>query len=238
MTSELENTSVREAVFEIRFQPDEPWNPDALKPLWAELKDEYPRRLVSQVGITETIAIGPEQQRQPIPDTDEIRIWRKTDEGAIAIGPHRLAVRHFRPYPSWEAYRSIIERVFGVYLQVASPSGIQRMGLRYVNEFYFRNPSRIQLENAFDFYPHIGKGLGQEPSSFVVGVQYTFENNRDVLRVQMQPERVGLPEIGRVMLDLNYHLDPNGLVALDEIGNWIDAAHNRIRTAFQGCLKR
>ena len=237
MTPELENTSVREAVCEFHFHPNGPWDPDTLRLFSAELRGEYPKRLSSQVGIAETIAVGPEQQRQPVPDTDELRIWRDSDDGVIVLKPYSLAVRYFRPYPSWEAYRPIIERVLEVYLQVARPSGIQRIGLRFVNEFYFRNPSQIQLENAFDFYPFIGDRLGQEPSSFVVGVQYTFENNRDVLRVQMQPERVELTEIGRVMLDLNYYLAPSGRVALDEIGHWIDQAHQRIQTTVEGCLK-
>ena len=238
MNPQYANPPIREAVCEFLFQASPSWDMAVPGLVYSKLVGQFPKRLPSQgADVTTTIEMGPEGAHQQVQQMEEVRFWREDELGAIVIRPNRLSVSHYQPYPSWGEFRLIIEQALKAYRDIADPNGIERIGLRYINEFIFAplsgNPT---LEQFFDFYPHLGDEMLPDPLSFIVGVRYAFEGGRDVLRLQMTPETGGQSGSLRILLDLDYFLADPGTLQFDNVLDWIDQAHERIRTSFEGCL--
>jgi uncharacterized protein (TIGR04255 family) len=243
MNRQYVHMQLPEAVCEFRFQPDSHWDAAIPGLVYAALRQEYPKRVYAQTGLTATLAVGPQgaqQEVQSIHSTDDLRFWRESDDGVIRVRPHTLAVSHYKPYPSWEGFRPEIMEVLRTYRQVANPTGLQRVGLRLINEFDFDDASgntSIDPDQFFELGPRVGERMRQDIATFFVGIQYLFDEERDSLRIQMQPAPPERPGAIRITLDLDYFLNQPGQVALDDVEEWIETAHERIGVAFESCLK-
>ena len=244
MNHQYDNPPIQEAVCEIRFLPDQPWDIAIPGLLLTSLQDEYPRRISVEPGVTATLAVelaGHPQQVQAISAPEELRFWRESDDGVIRLRPHILAVSQYKPYPSWAVFRRAITQVLEAYQHVANPTGIQRIGLRYINEFDFDDggdKTSIDLDEFFDLSPKVGERLRQDLSAFFVGIQYEYEDRRDSLRIQVQPVPTEGSGAVKISLDLDYFLNQPGEVAITDVGTWIEAAHERINESFEGCMRQ
>ena len=242
MNRQYENPPVREAVCEFRFDPSSPWNATIPGLVYAALRDDYPKLVSPPAGVAATITVGEglaQQDVQSIATSDDLRFWRDSNEGVIRLRPHTLAVSHYRPYPSWSGFRRVITQVLDAFREVANPVGIQRIGLRYINQFEFDRAltgADAELDHYFDLGPRIGTRLRQDFATYFVGIQYFFDDERDSLRIQMQPGPARTPEMIAITLDLDYFLNQPDGVNLEAIGNWIETARQRISESFEGCL--
>ena len=154
------------------------------------------------------------------------------------LRPHTLSISHYKPYPSWQAFLAIIVKALDAYRKIATPIGIDRIGLRYMNQFSFpASPAGVELEDYFDFRPFLGDRLPQTFYSFTVGVHFLFDDEKDVLRVQMGSSAGDHPGLHQIMLDLDYFPAELESISFDFAGDWIDHAHTRIRDTFEGSLK-
>ncbi len=239
MNPRYENPPLREAVCEFRFESDSPWDLAVPGLIYSELSNDFPQRLPSRNPVfSASIAVGPQGATQQVQPVDELRFWRDDGTGAIVLRPNLLSVTHYRPYPSWDQYLPIIKQVLGVYREVGHPTGIERIGLRYINEIILQSDTgEVELGDYLDFSPFLGSELPQTYFSFIVGVQYSFNSERDVLRLQMTPEHSDQPNALRVILDLDYFLTQPGTVSFDDAIGWVDEAHHHIQHTFEGCLK-
>ena len=245
MNRHYENAPIREAVCEFRFTPDSPWDIAIPGLFYGALKDEFPKRVYTQEAIPTTLTVGPQialQGVQAIQTANELRFWRESDDGVIRLAPHSLSISHYKPYRSWVQFHSVIMQVLNVYLEIANPTGLQRIGLRYINEFQFdsNDPTAnttFETDEFFDLGPKIGDRLIQPLSGFLVGIQYLFDDQRDSLRIQMQPTRSETPDKFIITLDLDYYLNQPDQIAFEDVSEWMDNAHKRIGESFEACLK-
>ena len=248
MNRNYEHAPIREAVCEFHFTPDSPWDIAIPGLFYAALKDEFPKRVYTQEAIPTTLTVGPQialRGVQAIQTANELRFWHESDDGVIKLRPHSLSISHFKPYRSWDQFHSVIMQVFNVYLEIANPTGLQRIGLRYINEFEFdiNNPNdpdentTIDTDEFFDLGPKLGDRLIQPLSTFLVGIHYHFDDQRDSLRIQMQPTPSENPDKFNITLDLDYYLNQPERIAFGDVNEWMDNAHKRIGESFEGCIK-
>ena len=166
-----------------------------------------------------------------------LRFWRENDEsGYIAVAPYRLAVHHFRPYPSWDRFREIIGKGTQAYQDVLKPTRVRRIGLRYINEITLgQNP--VLLEDFFDFYPFVGQNIPQPLSKFHCSVQINFENDRDSLTLQLRNTSMPEGQNPQIILDLDYSLAQPDNFEPAETTKWLETAHSNLESVFEGCIK-
>jgi len=166
MARKYKRPPVAEVACEFRFEPGEP-----------------EREPVKQIA---TSVSGDEGGAQPhLAVMRRMRFKREDGKAIVEIGANYLLASHLRPYPGWEKFLPLVERVFSTYKEVTSPKGLRRVGLRYVNKVEFQE-ERVKLEDYFDFYPFVGDGLPQDHGPFICGIQIPFEDDRDILRLQME----------------------------------------------------
>ena len=245
MSRQYRNPPLETAACEFRFPPTKPWDLAIPGLMFSELLRDYPVRLPARRGRGLTIQLGPEGivsqqvEDQPAPMAPpELRLWRSDDNtGEIVIAPHRLAVHHRAPYPSWVKVLPVIQQAFNEYISAAEPDAIQRIGLRYINRIRFAPSPQIDLESYFDFYAFLGDRLPQQLNALSVQVEIPYADERDNMRLQLSAPHRQVGEPWAVTLDLDYFLEEPGGVQFDEVTTWLEHAHDQIGTVFEGCLK-
>jgi uncharacterized protein (TIGR04255 family) len=164
-----------------------------------------------------------------------MQFLREDETALVQLSPNVVSVHLRKPYPGWQAFLPIISQVLSKYRDVVDPKGLQRVGLRYVNRFDF-DEDRLTLEHYFDFYPYLGERMPQDNFSFITGVQVAFNDERDVLRVQMTTLSGRSTKQVSILLDLDYFLASPGTVNFANVDEWLDEAHTHVEETFEGCL--
>ncbi len=119
---------------------------------------------------------------------------------------------------------------------MARPAGLRRIGLRYINRIVFPS-TPIELESYLQFYPFTGPRLPKTWLGFTAGIESEFEQERDILRLQLLNVTPGeADQKPAVLLDLDYFLARPQAVAIDQAMNWVHQAHDRVLSAFEACL--
>ncbi len=234
MSRQYKNSPISEAVCEFQFGQDSPWDLTVPGLVYEKVQNTFPKR--SQIArVTMGIVanegeIGPQFGALPI-----IRFTREDEKAHIQVAPHLLSVHHLKPYSSWQQFLPLIQDSFKAYREVASPKSIHRIGLRYINTIELTGSS-IALEDYFEFRPYVGPDLPRTIGPFMMSVQLTFENSRDVLNLQLVSQAGVSSDIATIILDLDYFLVKSGEVELDEAFEWIETAHTHIEDIFEACI--
>lgn len=235
MARRYEHPPVDEAICEFRFDPDSPWDLAIPGLVYEKLRGDLPKRQPTSALEATTRQAGPDTIEQQWVQVDRLRLLSEDEKTVAQISPHLLAVNRLRPYTGWEEFLPLVAKSLTAYQEVANPEGLQQISVRYINRFNFKDP--LELEDFFDFYPFVGQRLPQNLSSFIVGIQSTFDEGRDVLQMQMTSNMPDDWSTVSIVLDLFYFLGQPGEVAFKEVFEWIQAAHDRVEDAFEGCLK-
>lgn len=246
MSRHYPNPPIRDVVCEFRFEEDGHWDGAAPGLIYAAMSDDFPRRWavenpvppsVPARGSPSTVPPALQQLELRFGPPEGLRFWRSTDEsGFFSVGPYRLSIHHFAPYPSWKSFSETIDKGFRSYRDVLNPTKVQRIGLRYINAIDL-GQSRVSLEDCFDFYPFVGNHIPQDLSGFHCRVQILFEDKRDALTLQMWQAPRPEGESVEVILDLDYFLAQPNKLELDQTTEWLETGHSNVERVFEGCLK-
>lgn len=236
MSRKYKNPPLIEAVCEFQFAQKSEWDIAIPGLIYGELKGDFPIRVQvpNEIGFTMTPTPEGGSQPQVYAASDRIQFYREDKKALVQVGPHLLTINHLKPYPTWEDYLPLIRHAYSIYRNVAQPEGLERIGLRYINRLDIPD-TNVELEDYFQFYPHIGTELPQNFGSFIVGGQFIF-GDTDALKVQMasaQPER---PSHMGVVLDLDYSTLAANDIKLENAHEWLQVAHDRLEQAFEACL--
>jgi uncharacterized protein (TIGR04255 family) len=229
-----ENDPLVEAVCEFRFLPGDPWDLAIPGLVYSKIEGTFPKRKTRRIlkGTTRVEKDSITQQEEVV----ELAQFLRLDETAfIQVGQNILSINHLKPYPTWEEFSALIQDAFQVYIAVAKPRGIQRIGLRYINRIEVAGPES-GVDANFNFRPYVGDGLPHTMSSFAVAIEAPFNDDRDMVRVQLAtlPTDVEGPLV--VLLDIDYYLNKPEAISLDEVTVWIRNAHFQVQAAFENSV--
>jgi uncharacterized protein (TIGR04255 family) len=235
MSNKYAKPPIIEAVCDIRFDQASSWDL-AIPGLFSErFKSSYPqRRQAAAVDLAISTTKG--QLEQVLSRQDRLQLYDETEKDVLQIGPHLLAVNRLAPYNSWQEFEPNIMTAFEAYLDIAKPIALSRVGLRALNRVEIPKPM-VQMEDYFDFYPHLGNRLPQEINPFLVGVEFAFEGGRDRLRLELQSALSNKKGTVSSLLTLDYYCQGAGKVTFAQVRDWLRAGHRALDDVFEGCLK-
>lgn len=234
MDRRYKNPPIIEALCEFRFEPGVPWDLAIPGLVYEKIRENFPKRRQAK-ALEVSVAASPEGVEQQVKTTDRMQFLREDEKALIQVDRDLLAVNHLKPYPTWREFLPLIRQGFNAYCEVASPKGIRRIGLRYINRIEIPG-QRIELEDYFELRPFVGSELPQEFGSFIVGIQIPCEDSRDTLRLQLVNATIETPNAVAVMLDLDYFLAQRDQVPLDNVFEWVEVAHGRVEEVFEACI--
>ncbi len=226
---------ITEAVCEFRFDPSSPWDLTIPGLVYDQLRESFPNKRQASVLESETASFGAQAQVK-VQASGRSQFLSADEKTIVSVGTNVLAVSRLEPYRGWQEFLPTIQHALDAYRKVSDPKGINRVGLRYVNQIHFSQP-KVDLETFFNFYPFVGKKLPADFVRFVVGIETPASNGRDLLRLTMMT----VPPAGEtkfsVLLDLDYFLAQPASINLDEVQQWLDMAHGAVGATFEGCIR-
>jgi|SRR5450755_1500900 uncharacterized protein (TIGR04255 family) len=227
-----------EAVCELQFEESSSWDLAIPGLVYEKIRTRFPIRRQA-ARITLGISASEEQAGPQFGTVPLMQFLRKDEKALIQIGPNLLSVNILKPYPSWQKFLPLIKKGVHSYCDVVLPKGIQRIGLRYINQIDFPDKN-VKLEDYLEFRPFTGPNLPQDFGPFIVGIQVPYENSRDILSIRLASlPNTGISEDNAAMiLSLDYVLLKRGEVALDDVFDWVETAHSHIEEVFEASISK
>jgi len=229
------NAPLIEALCEFRFDPASLWDPTIPGLLYGELRTDFPVREPTR-AIEATVTSAPGAIQQAVIEVDRLQMYREDRTAVVQLSPHLLVVNQLKPYPGWEAFYPVVQRALRLYRDIAKPTALFQIGLRYINRIQIQGVL-ADLHQYFDFYPHVGAELLQDSSAFLAGVQTSINNGRDSLRVQLASTVPDVPDTLQILLDIYLTLEKSGALSFDQIDGWLNDSHGTVEQAFEGCIR-
>lgn len=214
----------------MQFIPSFDWDATLTGLIYSEMKASFPtkRRAI--------IAQGPGIEMNA---PDNIQLWREDERAYAQVGPNQLTVVHIAPYSGWEDYVPLIESALAAYRKVAEPTGLQRVGLRYVNRIVFDEPL-VQLDKWFEYLIKKPDTVADQLNgmvSFAAISQYAFDDGRVLLTQQLASGGSDPTEGAICLLDLDCSTTQPEVVHLNDVTTWLDNTHTIIKQAFESSIK-
>ena len=237
------NSPIDEALCEFGFAPGVDWDPTIPGKLQAELGDEYSGKSREQRAVK----VGLQVQRGKPADFQydeglaKVQLFSKPGTRMVGVGPGVLSIHMLRPYQDpadfekggWEEFRPRIVDALGAYRKVASPSGVNRVAVRYINKILVPLAS-VRVEDYLKCAYLEIDGLPQDYGHFISRVEYIYDDGtRLVLSYGLFSTS---PKGVECLLDLDVIWQSGTLFDWEESLKIADDLHERAGSAFEAVI--
>jgi uncharacterized protein (TIGR04255 family) len=223
---------VTQAICEFQFVSDKTWDWTIPGLIYPRISGEFPLKQQEQAF---QINVTPQQHpvQQFSTALSKMQFLKNDKSAMVQIGPDLLGINVQAPYPGWPNFFKLISEQFQIYLEMASPKGFKRIGLRYINRIDFPNDG-IEITKYFQYYPHLPENIEQKHGPFSMSVVHNSDDGMDALVVVFANV---VPSLNLAyVLDLDYSLVQHDKIQLGDGLNWIERAHTRIEDMFEACI--
>jgi uncharacterized protein (TIGR04255 family) len=168
-------------------------------------------------------------------DVERIQFMNEDESQLVQVGPNLLAVNSVASYPHWSNFRVLIHEMFDVYRNIANPSSIKRIGLRYINRIDIPEAT-LDLSTYFDLEPKLPDQLPHDFASLFMRIElpYLSDSSVFILTFGSAPEKSN--DQSSFILDLDFVTRANTNILFETCENWIENAHTNIEIAFEACI--
>lgn len=235
MTKQYKNSPIAEVVCEFRFELENAIDQKAVDLFFEEIKDKFPKSKKGQMNKLEVKVDAKENKDEFSKSFYQFDQFFSDDEKTlIQLDKGRLSIHKLKPYDSWKEFYPLIILVFNSYVKSIKIKSIQRIGLRYINNFEIPSLS-FDIEQYFNLRPAMLGGLPQDLSSFMVGVIFVFEGGKDDMKVQFLNQTMTNANADKTIfiLDMDYF---SSNISTDNVEKWITNAHKNIENVFESAL--
>jgi uncharacterized protein (TIGR04255 family) len=180
------NPPIEEAICEFTFGAQESGKFDFTLPgklqSHPNLKDEYVGEVRTQ-NVQKIIA-NPNEPSISVHDSIS-RIQLPTIDGKrlVSVGSNILGVSVLKPYEGWNDFKPRIRKALEAYYEVAKPSFLTRIGIRYINRIVISQTGvdpKCYLANVLTSYPEANQVL----TSFLYRSEYVKADNTKIIVTQ------------------------------------------------------
>ena len=233
MTVELKNPPIVEAACEFRFA-DRFEDLTIYGSLHEKLKNKFEKKKVR----TNLEIVMEKSNGKMEPKAVESNIQQfldKDEKSVIQVGPQVLVISRLKPYETWSKFLPDIETTFQSFLEISGLKEIKRIGLRYINKINFKK-SEVDLDEYFEFKPHVPKSIGDSFESFIVGSQIPKRDGKDFLKITLTNSEPDESYKTAHILDIDYFTSDYADVNIDVALKWVSEAHDQLEKAFFLCI--
>lgn len=227
------NAPITEAIIDLQVQLEPDVTVDALAAVNRGLEAKYPDRKQLKTAHGEMKfgkVVGSSAEMQDVgfafQSADGKQIHQTRLDGFTM---NRLA-----PYEDWERFRTEARQRWDCYREIAKPTKIKRLAVRYIN--------RLDLPRPFDDFgeylrtqPEISRDLPQKLAQFVMRLVLPFENPHCVALIN--ETIVGATEdVVSVALDIDIYRDKEVPAEDTEIWELFEQLRERKNEVFEACI--
>ena len=235
MSEIYKNPPLIEALCEFQFEDDENWDWTIPGIFYEEIKIVFTiKRQENLLSINfeskgETIVTHTDSENK----VSKMIFSRQDNSALIQIAPNSFTINNLIPYQGWSVFKKLIIEYLGIYIKIAKPKRIKRIGLRYINKF--ENISNIDsLADYLNVEPKMP--MNHPIINFFIRNELAYNDAESTLICN-----VGLvsdKEIGKnyVILDLDFSTASNKYTLISDYIDWIDKAHFYIEESFNSFI--
>jgi len=215
---------IKEVVCEIRCDGNE-LNDNIFHDFFSNIEENF-----SKIETIRNINIHVGPMPPPPLSRPSKRIISKDQKSLTLVGSGFFALS-FLNYKQWEHFFEQIQWVGKRYFKSIDAKNFFRIGLRYINHFYFTEEQSRSLDNFFNFSLGVPKSLNNI-AAFSVGIVNTFEQT--VINVKLGNGKEH-PNGGRpiIILDMDHYTKPGVTLALGGLYKFINDVHEKTHDVFE-----
>lgn len=235
MGKKYKSSPIIEAVCEFRLSQDSKWDLTVPGLIYEKVRKDFPEK--KQKSLMPGIEISTSEKGidKKIMQFERIQFLSEDEKRLIQIDDRLLTINCLKPYPSWNEFKPMIEKIYNSMLEVVDAKGFERLGLRYINRIETpRQP--INLDDHFEFRPFLGQNLPQDLADFFLNCIFPFSEGKDLCKVGLKS---ALPEEENkysFILDIDYFLAQPNEVTIEDAMLWVEKAHDEVEKIFEGCI--
>jgi len=130
----LPNAPIVEAVIQLVAAPAEAWNQEELKAKLASRFPDYELKTIHRMAAHFQIASSAEKSLEIQEDWDGFRLTSVDGRYVSQFKPDNVIVSRLAPYEDWERFTDVASLFWNVYLELAKPVAIDRIGVRFISK--------------------------------------------------------------------------------------------------------
>ena len=153
----------------------------------------------------------------------------------VQLEHNLLVVNQLQPYPRFTVWQPTIRTMLGHYAELARPSGIDRIGLRYINKITVP-PIPLRMQDYFRIYPEIPAEMEGAHGRFMLRVDVRPHHNDHELIMTLALDTVKQHEPISFLFDLYDMKSLPGPFSLDAVAGVVKEAHENIVLAFENSV--
>ena len=220
---------VDEALCELYFSGSK-WDDTVIGSFFTSIEKDFPERTRAGDGDS-SAPRSSERSGSP-----RMRFFSPNHGRAIQIGRDIVVVNQRTPYPHFADWLPTVVDAAKKYVEVAHPSALARVALRYVNRIGFTE-TRVELEKLFTIAPRIPPSWQDSHESFLVRMQ-KHEGGSLQLFLTFGSSDPLPPDKLAVLLDLYCVYETSGGVPTDDAGlsNALCFVHDAVSAGFESSI--
>lgn len=241
MTKTYKNPPLKEAVCEFRFDLRSIITELQGQAFYEKIKDVFPIEKTGRLhNIEVQLNAGKDKEEKGISQKfHEFKIYLSQNEKCmVQVDGGRISIHQLHPYISWAEFLPLIQKIFNSYIECVAPTGIVRIGLRYVNEITLLTEN-FRHEDSFNIslvLPDIIEKT--KKTMFIVSISEQ-EEGKDAIKIQFGEKTPNQTQeqLGRTFIfDLDYFLLVPHTITFGDVGRWLETAHSNLEATFEDML--
>lgn len=233
MSKTLVNPPLAEVVCEFRFDTGGRWDWAIPGMLYERIRHEFPRREQVKQGGGYPLWAG--ENEGPISVggvVDRLRLSSEDGATFVNLSPYQLFINRLYPYPGWSSLSRIINGTLRKYLDVASPTTLDQVSLRYINQIPLPFQNEIDMGEFITLDPPVPPKLGETLTDFFQRYELRYDEPEGLLLHQTGLEVDASEPYQYLALDLEFISTVGFGIGPEDVTGWLDAAHARIEEVF------
>jgi uncharacterized protein (TIGR04255 family) len=230
-----EQSPILEALCEFRFQPGQLWDWTIPGLIYDRVRTDFPKKRQRNVLEVEMRAEQQEMAQNIKGPVTRMQFLRQDEKALLQVGPDLLVVNKVAPYSNWKTFKTMIASGLAVYRDVAQPTGLKRIGLRYINRIELSETS-IALDDYILATPGVPDSMPGRFAAWAQRVEIPFEGTNGMLVLQSGSATGSSQSKLMFILDFDFFTLRAETITLDSAIDWVEQAHNQIEAAFETCI--
>lgn len=229
------NAPILESLCEFRFTSDSKWDYTIPGLMYDRVKSQFPeRRQENLLAVEFESEEKGLKQRVKAPGI-KMQFRRVDGSALLQVAPHLLAVNQLRPYHTWPQFKNMILEAYATYLEIAHPAGIERIGLRYINQIDLPE-KRPEINRVLKVLPSFPVGYPEKYGNLLMRAEFPFDAERELLiLVLASTSQSGASDL-HFILDIDYAMPKTSEIGQNKIAEGLERAHSRIEEVFEASI--
>lgn len=234
MIRKYKNPPVVEALCEFFFDNSK-WDSTIPGLFYEKIKNNYPKKKeLEQIGVQVSV-LKDIHNFKTMRGEKRIQFVKEDGSQLVQIEKDLLVVNQFKPYPIFQDWKPVIDKMLNLYVEIAEPKGIKRIGVRYINQIVI--PSlEFEIEEYFSIYPHVPHSLGAMHGKFMMRLEIPSKNEGHNLIVTFGSAPPSSPDSSVNMLDMYDVFIAPQLLHAPDVNKYIIEAQKNVETAFENII--